>query len=66
MFARRWRITRFRVTFHSQQKGSAMFRVIVVCFVLAAFSLSGCGKKEPKVIKSNRNIENLKKLPKNK
>jgi hypothetical protein len=64
MFARRWRITRFRVTFHSQEKDDAMFRLILVCFVSAAFSLSGCGKKEPKVIESNRDIKNLKKLPK--
>jgi entry exclusion lipoprotein TrbK len=43
-----------------------MFRLIVACFVLAAFSLAGCGKEEPKEVKSIRKIENLKKLPKNK
>jgi len=41
-----------------------MFRLIVVCFLLAVFSLTGCGKEGPKEVKSVRKMENLKKLMK--
>jgi predicted small lipoprotein YifL len=41
-----------------------MFRLIVVCFLLMACSLTGCGKEGPKEVKSIRKMDNLKKLSK--
>jgi hypothetical protein len=43
-----------------------MFRLLLASLLMAFFALTGCGKGEPKEVKSIRPMENLKKLPKNK
>jgi hypothetical protein len=39
-----------------------MFRPFLACLFLVAFTLAGCGKEQPKEVKSIRKLETRKKL----